>query len=117
MNQFWRNRRVLVTGAAGFIGSHVVDTLVLSGAHVTATVSPRTGKISSGSNLAKAVRKITLKRVDLLDPTVWLRLIKSQEIVLHFASLDGGTKFKNEHNAEIMKVNTQLTINLHYVHF
>ena len=34
---FWRERRVLVTGGAGFVGSHVTELLVHHGARVTVT--------------------------------------------------------------------------------
>ena len=33
---FWKNRRVFVTGADGFIGSHLAERLVGLGAEVTA---------------------------------------------------------------------------------
>ena len=32
---FWRNKRVLVTGGTGFIGSHLVEKLVDLGSYVT----------------------------------------------------------------------------------
>ena len=35
---FWQNRKVLVTGAGGFIGSHLTEQLVELGADVTAFI-------------------------------------------------------------------------------
>jgi dTDP-glucose 4,6-dehydratase len=37
-SSFWKGREVLVTGAGGFIASHLVETLVRSGAQVRAFV-------------------------------------------------------------------------------
>jgi len=38
MNKYWQNRKVLVTGADGFIGSHLTERLAREGAHVSAFV-------------------------------------------------------------------------------
>ena len=38
MNQFWEDKNVLITGAAGFIGSWLSKELIHLGAHVTALV-------------------------------------------------------------------------------
>lgn len=49
---FWRGRRVLVTGASGFIGTQVVDLLVAAGAKVYAT--GHTQLPTSGDERARA---------------------------------------------------------------
>jgi NAD dependent epimerase/dehydratase len=38
MSEFWRNKTVLITGAGGFIGSHLVEKLHQHGAHVRAFI-------------------------------------------------------------------------------
>src|SRR5918999_1524806 len=80
--------RVLVTGAAGFIGSHLVDRLLLEGEDVLGVDDLSSGTLS---NLADARRtnmgKFTFQRVDVTS-TALADLIKrtKPEIVYHLAA-------------------------------
>lgn len=44
MTRFWKNKRVLVAGGAGFIGSHTVDALIAEGARVSVVDDLSTGR-------------------------------------------------------------------------
>ena len=82
-------KRILVTGAAGFIGSHLVETLAARGARVTAMTHYNSG--SSIGNLAflpAAVReKLTIAAGNIEDGDFVARAMEGQEIVLHLAAL------------------------------
>lgn len=82
-------RKVLVTGAAGFIGSHLVETLVKQGANVTAMV--RYNSSSSLGNLAfleHEVRdQINVMSGNVEDSDFILRAVEGQDIVFHLAAL------------------------------
>jgi UDP-glucose 4-epimerase len=74
----------LVTGGAGFIGSHLVHRLVASGAHVRVLdlfVSGRRG------NLANLIDRIELYEGDVSDMTAVHKAITGVEYVLHLAAL------------------------------
>ncbi len=103
MNNFWNGKKVLVTGANGFIGRAVVSQLLQTGANVTAAVSPRFDGTIEG---------VTLVRGDLLDRHTALRMCEGQEAVFHCAALDGGTAFKKTHEQEMLSVNTSMGMNI-----
>ena len=78
-----RDRRVAITGAAGFIGSHVAD--VLAGSCDLVLID----NLSSGKkgNLAGALKKgrATFAKEDLLGARL-LGVLKGTEVVIHFAA-------------------------------
>jgi len=80
---------VLVTGADGFIGSHLVEGLVAAGAKVTALAQYNSfgtnGWLDEVSD--DVLSGITLSRGDIRDTAFMERLVAGQEIVFHLAAL------------------------------
>lgn len=79
----YKNKRVLVTGGAGFIGSHLVESLVALGAHVTVFDDFSTGFLA---NLALIARDITLVEGCITDNNLCNRVLQNQQIVFHCAA-------------------------------
>jgi UDP-glucose 4-epimerase len=78
-------RRCVVTGGAGFIGSHLVDRLVADGHAVTALDDLSTGRLE---NLAGAcARGARFARVDVADAEALAPHLRGAERVFHLAAL------------------------------
>jgi UDP-glucose 4-epimerase len=81
--------RVLVTGADGFIGSHLTEALVQEGATTTALALYSSfdgfGWLDSLSDEVRG--KIKLVRGDVRDAAFVDRLVQGQDIVFHLAAL------------------------------
>lgn len=80
--------RVLVTGGAGFIGSHLVDRLVRDGVEVTVLDNLETGRIE---NLDQALTSGLLCFVEgsILDPEIVDSLVAEADFVYHLAAAVG----------------------------
>ena len=76
--------KYLVTGGAGFIGSHIVEALVEAGESVRVLDNFATGR---RENLAGFEEKITLIEGDLNDPAALDRAVDGVEVVFHEAAL------------------------------
>ncbi len=74
---------VLVTGGAGFIGSHLVEALVAKGCSVSVL-----DNLTSGSlvNLAKVEEQIRFHKGDIRDPQLLNEVSKGCEIIFHLAA-------------------------------
>ena len=81
-----KNRRVLVTGGAGFIGSNLVESLLLSGNFVICLDNFSSGKKENLSDFYNNP-KFKLIEGDIRDFNTCLKAVENVEIVFHEAAL------------------------------
>ena len=74
----------LVTGGAGFIGSHLVEHLLAGGARVRVVDDFSTGR---RENLAPFMDRIVLVEGDITDPEICRRASEGVDVVFHQAAL------------------------------
>lgn len=85
----WSQRKVLVTGAAGFIGSHLTEQLVLAGASVRAFIRYNSrGDFALLAMLPPEIRgKIEIVFGDLSDPQAIANAVRGMDVVFHLGAL------------------------------
>lgn len=89
MNNTWKGTRVLVTGAAGFIGSHLVERLLALGADVTAFVHYNA---SGSQGLLDHLgvpdqQRVKIVTGDLCHTDALTECMDGAEIVFHLAAI------------------------------
>jgi GDP-L-fucose synthase len=92
---FWNNKKILVTGGAGFLGSHVVRKLILERG-----VDPN---------------NIRIPRSKDMDLRVWencVRAVKDIDIVIHLAARVGGIGYNMKYPATLFYDNAIMGIQL-----
>ena len=90
-------RRILVTGGASFIGSHLSELLVQSGARVTVADDLSSGK---RSNLDTIAAEVSFVEGDLRHPDFAADAVSGQEVVFHLAASHGGRGYIDTHPIE-----------------
>lgn len=104
MVKSWAGKKVLVTGGAGFIGSHVVEELLRRApkARVTVADSLATGK---RENLIAVANKVRFLKLDLRSEQACRRACRGQDVVIHLAARVAGVAYNAAHPAEMFRDN------------
>ena len=79
------NKGALVTGGAGFIGSHLVDALVRRGQHVRVVDNFSAGSMKNLKEVPAS--KLEVLRGDIRDERLMRRAVKGVEVIYHQAAL------------------------------
>ena len=94
----WTGQKVLVTGGASFIGSHLVDQLVERGARVRVVDDLTSGRLENiRGHLANG--KVEFIQADLREPGVTRAAMQGIETVFHLAADHGGRGYVDLHQA------------------
>jgi UDP-glucose 4-epimerase len=78
----------LITGGAGFIGSHLAERLIADGHHVTALDNLSSGSVENIANLLGDAR-FTFRRGDVLEAELLAELVSEADAVFHLAATVG----------------------------
>ena len=93
--------RILVTGGAGFIGSHLCERLVSDGHIVTAIDDLSTGRASNLKSL-EGVHGFKLVEGSILDNQLLIPLVNNAEYVFHLAAAVGVFNIVNNPLASLL---------------
>ena len=95
--------KYLITGGAGFIGSHLVEKLIVRGDQVVVLDNLSTGLTS---NLSGIKEKIKFEQGNILDKAVIDKLVSESDYVVHLAAALGVLNIVNK-PLESLKTNLQ----------
>ena len=103
--------KTIVTGGAGFIGSHLVKELVNGGREVVVVDDLSSGSLDNLSDLGLKRSDFEFKKLDLTDYHQTLEALKDGEIVFHLAARIGGIKFLHgSESTELLAIQENLAI-------
>ena len=111
MDNFWKSKKVLVTGGEGFVGSHVVEKLIERDAKVSVLDRSQSG------NLKKLEGKYNFIKGSCDDMETAEKSCQNQDIVMNLAARVGGIEYNRTHQATMLRDNLLIeTIMLEAAH-
>lgn len=102
--------RCLVTGCAGFIGSHLTDRLLQEGHEVVGIDNFSTG-FHENLVIAKQSARFQLHQIDLLNKEAIQPLFNNIDFVFHFAA-NADVRFGTDHPHKDLEQNTLVTFHV-----
>ncbi len=110
---FWQDRLVLVTGAGGFIASHLIELLVAEGAQVHAFVRYNSRNDPGMLDLLddKVTRKLEIVAGDLRDADAIRAAVAGMDTVFHLGALIA-IPYSYLHPREVVETNVLGTLNV-----
>jgi dTDP-glucose 4,6-dehydratase len=112
-NQFYKGKKVLVTGADGFVGSHLTEKLLEDGADVSVFIRSASGTTGYRlKNISHLEDEVAIIAGDIGSADS-INLIKEDDpdIIFHLAAI-AYVNFSFDHPLEVMKVNLGGTVNV-----
>lgn len=112
-SNFWEGKSVLITGAGGFIGSHLTETLLKKGANVRVFVRYNSrGDLGLLHQLpATRLDSIEINSGDLRDPQAVHQAVRGIEMVFHLGALVS-IPYSYRHPFEVSETNFMGTLNV-----
>ena len=109
----WEQKQVLVTGAGGFIGSHLTEALVKAGAKVRVFIryNSRDGRGNLEDLEHGLLEQIEIVAGDLRDADVIERTVKGCDAVFHLGALVG-IPYSYKNPREVVETNIMGTFNV-----
>ena len=102
---FYKEKKVLVCGGGGFIGRHLTQSLLNSGAIVSVVGKKRKSKLEKH-------RKLKYISKNLLDVNNCKKIVKNIDYVFQLAGTAGGIDFNNKHHASLFSTNSLINLNM-----
>jgi dTDP-glucose 4,6-dehydratase len=107
----WKNKKVLVTGAGGFIGSHLTERLVALGAETRALVRYNSASSHGWLDNSSVKDSIEIISGDICDGPNVRSALRGIDIVFHLAALISVT-YSYENPDAFVKTNVEGTVNV-----
>ena len=109
----WSGAKIVVTGAGGFIGSHLCELLVREGADITAFVRYTSRGDWGLLHLVEPeiARNIQVVTGDLRDPEAVRNVVRGHETIFHLGALIA-IPYSYQHPTEVAQVNVVGTLNV-----
>jgi len=106
---FWKGRKVVVTGGCGFIGSYLAEELVSVGARVTVADNLEAGALD---NIAAVAAQVRFIQEDLSTLDGCLKVAEGADVIMNLAGRVRGVGYSSNHHGEMLYQNTVIQLNM-----